>query len=590
MKSILRNNFIMIKYIFKYIPSHIFITILVSILSSAGGIISILYVRYILICIENNYSLNHILIPIAIIFIFNILNQMLNAYLNQIIIPRNTHKLNQNMQIDIFEKTISLDLECYDDSNFYDKFSMALEQSDSRAMAVLQTFSSFISNLFSIGALITLISQFDFFVIVIIFLNVTFNTILNKKKMTIQHNFYEESIKPSRQLGYVQRVFFLSNYAKEVRLFKKCSLILKENFKKNIFNLINIIKKYGKKFMRINFFQVVISNINDNIIMIVLVYRCLSGLLKVADFVALSSATSQLSGRLLELTQIYPNLYQHSIYISDFMMFMNYESKVETNYGNITNFGDNSIYFNNVSFKYPNTKEYVIKDLTITFKKGEKIAIVGRNGSGKSTIVKLLTRLYDPNQGSVRIGENNLADYNINTLREKIGIVFQDYQIFSFSVAENILMRPIEDENDILKVKEALKYVGLYDKISKLPYGINTILTREFSNDGLILSGGELQKIVIARIYVKKSSIIILDEPSSSLDPISESELFNSIMKVSKDSTIIMISHRLSNVTKADIIFYLENGNVVEQGKHDKLMNLGGKYFKMYLAQVNREW
>ena len=180
-------------------------------------------------------------------------------------------------------------------------------------------------------------------------------------------------------------------------------------------------------------------------------------------------------------------------------------------------------------------------------------------------------------------------NYDISSLRSNIGIVFQDYQSFAVSIAENVLMRPIiNQKNDEEIVNNALKYVGLYDKVQSFPDGIYTVLTREFNNTGAIFSGGEFQKLAIARIYTQNSNIIILDEPSSALDPFAENEIFNSVLNFATDKTVILISHRLTNVKNVDRIFLFDDGSLIESGSHNELMDKNEDYAIMYKVQADK--
>ena len=218
-------------------------------------------------------------------------------------------------------------------------------------------------------------------------------------------------------------------------------------------------------------------------------------------------------------------------------------------------------------------------------RRGEKIAIVGYNGAGKSTLISLIMRFYTPDGGAVIYNGKNVSEYDIHSYRKRIGAVFQDYRIFAATVAENVLADEFT-ENDELRVKEALRKATFDIKLSEMKNGINTMLTHEFDENGTNLSGGAAQKIAISRIFSGDHDIIIMDEPSASLDPIAEYELNRQISDFAKDKTVIFISHRLSTTRRADRIYMLENGYITKQGNHDELMNLGGKYAEMFTAQA----
>jgi ATP-binding cassette subfamily B protein len=213
------------------------------------------------------------------------------------------------------------------------------------------------------------------------------------------------------------------------------------------------------------------------------------------------------------------------------------------------------------------------------------VALVGHNGAGKSTIIKLLFRLYDPIEGEILVNGRNIKEYNLRAYRKLFAAAFQDYKVFALPIKDNVLMGYL-CENEDEAVVDALIKAGVYDKIETLPNGINTILTKEFDEDGAILSGGQYQKIAVARTFIQNCPIKFYDEPSSALDPIAEYELYESIMKESKDKIMIFISHRLSSVRSADKVFMLEQGKLIEQGTHEELMKINGVYADMYKKQA----
>ena len=362
---------------------------------------------------------------------------------------------------------------------------------------------------------------------------------------------------------------------------------MKEKLIINIQESIDLLKKYSNNMIRKIGIGSLSSTTVNATITIILAFGVIKGKLKLGDFIALSSGASQLIARITQMVSIFPDLYEHSIYIDNFNQFINYKPKIK-NKMNAILFPDNyTIKFNNVSFKYLNNSEYAIKNMCIEIKKGEKIALVGRNGSGKSTIIKLLCRLYDPTNGNLEINGLSYTDYDLESIRDKIGIVFQDQQIFSISIAENVLMRPIENINDDAEIViSSLKAVGLYEKVMSLDKGMLTVMSREFEEDGAIFSGGELQRLLIARMYAKGKSLLILDEPSNSLDIFAEKELYDMLLKDKEVKSVVFVTHHLSNIQNVDKIYFIEDGFIKEFGTHTSLMNLKKSYYEMYNMQA----
>jgi len=227
----------------------------------------------------------------------------------------------------------------------------------------------------------------------------------------------------------------------------------------------------------------------------------------------------------------------------------------------------------------------LLKNLDLQIQPGEKIALVGYNGAGKTTLVKLLMRLYDVKSGAILADKKDIRDYRVNAYRNTIGTVFQDFQIFAGNIKENVVL-DTEDKGDVAQIKAALTDSGLIERIQGMEDGLDTPLTKEFKQEGINLSGGEAQKLAIARVFYKDAGLMILDEPSSALDPIAEYQLNHAMLTATKDKTVIFISHRLSTTRIADRIIMLENGRIVEQGSHDDLLKQNGKYAQMWKVQA----
>jgi ATP-binding cassette subfamily B protein len=285
------------------------------------------------------------------------------------------------------------------------------------------------------------------------------------------------------------------------------------------------------------------------------------------------------------MLQMYPSMQQHSLYIENIDAVLNYSSNVETSGSKIiTDFPE--ISFNDVDFTYP-SGNFSLQNISLNIEKGKKIALVGYNGAGKSTLIKLLLKLYMPTKGTVCINNESNVLYDAKDLRNHIAPVFQDFEIYALSISENILMRRVEGEEDICKIENALKKAGLYEKVANLPDGINTIVSTEFDEKGISLSGGEKQKLALARAIAMDSEVLVLDEPSSSLDPESEYKLLETLFDITKNKSLVIITHRLAFANKMDEICFMEDGRIIERGTHSELITLEGKYYEFYNMQSN---
>lgn len=277
---------------------------------------------------------------------------------------------------------------------------------------------------------------------------------------------------------------------------------------------------------------------------------------------------------------------ENAMFIENMRFFLDYQPKISENEGGDIPAPQGDIVFENVSFSYEGQEGKAVENLNFTLHYGERVALVGLNGSGKSTIVKLILHLYEPTEGRILYNGKDIREYNLAAYRALFSAVFQDCRNFSATVAENVLLRRVSQEEREM-VEEALKQSGGWEKISGLKKGIDTVLTREFDDEGEVLSGGETQKIQLARVFAENRSVAIMDEPSSALDPIAECRMFENMMRASVGRTVVFISHRLSSAVPADRVLMMKAGKLVEFGTHEELMNLGGCYADMFKKQAS---
>lgn len=583
-----KKNIEIVKYVFKFCPFYAFFTALYIIFQAVATLAKVYLVEIIVSIIErliennlNDYKdvITIIVIYIVVIVICNIYNSIYQNYIKgkyRIIFIK-------SMKTIMFKKAKEVDYESFDNPEFYDRYSWAMREI-SRGIIVYEDFSTFISSLVNTLMLGAFIGINDIILIVIILISVISRLIITQKVNKNAHRFNEETERDRRMFGYVNRTFYQERYAAEMKSTDISNLLItrcKESQN-------NIDKKYLEIYKQ-NTLLNILSSIIDNIfelagMYIYLVYKLFKGL-AVSTFSAIVSAASQFSSNLYSMANFFIRIKTNALYIDYILDYMNYKPKLETLGTENLDEDFKSLEVKNVSFAYPQCDKNALTNINLKLERKEKIAIVGLNGAGKTTLIKLLLKFYNPSEGDILFNGKSIKDAKEDVLRRKYAIVFQDYRIYGVTIGENVLMRKIVSKDDENRVWTALEYVGMKEKIAKLQDGINTICTREFRSDGAVFSGGELQRIAIARAFASNADIFILDEPTSNLDPLAEKRVNNLIIEKAKDKAVILIAHRLSTVVDADRIILIEYGKIIEEGTHRELMNKKGKYYEMFTTQ-----
>lgn len=585
MKKTFSNCCFFISYICKFSPSFFINSIIVSIFSSVLTILSVVMTRMAIDLIAGNLEKKIFWSFLTCFAVFSFFISGWKIFYYNLLYPKKAKQLQLQMSAEIFKKATQVSLTKFDDPTFFNSYLRAINNSASRALAVMETFLALISAVFTAIGLGSIISSLDPIMILFVITNVLLSGLAGMITSRFSYKQNQEQLQSEKELSYVQRVFYLKEYIKETKITRINENIVNFFNKSGKKSLITI-KKYAIPKMYISAFQncIQLAYTFGVIIYLILKFTSSKSIL-IGGFAALINASNQLSNCLKQFFQILPKLYEHGLYINDYRNFMELDSNsyyIPDDIGEIQN-----ISIDHVSFRYPHVMKPTLKEISMNISPGEKIALVGFNGAGKSTFINVLLGLLPPTSGRILVNDKQINSYSLSNFYSKICIIFQDSQTYSLSIIENILMRPIEnkeiDENIVIY---ALKKVGMYDKIQKLPLGIYTPLNRELTDDGVIFSGGELQRIILARSFVQKKEILILDEPFRSLDPLVEAAVWENILEEYKDKIIILISHKLNSLHKMNKIYYIEDGAIIETGSHDELFNKCSKYAKMYKTSL----
>lgn len=545
---------------------------------------SVLFLRILLGIIEGNGDFGYYVKALVMFLICGLIYEFISVFSDykNLVTEKKIYKALNNR---IFEKAATVDISCYEDPVFYDKYQRATEILTSGYVAwYAYAVSGIIGNIAAFISVIGIVSSIDasyFLFLLPIFVMFPLEFIKSKK-------VYERNLKMTgnnRIKAYTQRTVFLRDFAKDIRTSNIFSVII-SRYNNAIKSNIEILKKYGVKF----FILGMIRSFFGEFIPIAGTYAfagyqfIYTDELSVSGFSVVLSSINSVRNVVSSTANSFSELSSYALYFQNLREFFEYKSAVVSGEKEPEDF--ESLEFKNVYFKYPSAEKYSLSNVNLKIKKGETVAVVGINGAGKTTFVKLLLRFYDATSGEILYNGINIREYDLEKLRLKFATVFQDYKTFALSVNENVMCKSC-NQDDKIKAEKALKQSGVFEKIAALENGADTVLTREFDENGAGLSGGEAQKTAVARMFANNFDIAVLDEPSSALDPIAEYKMYENLILATKDKTVIYISHRLSSAVLSDNIFVLENGTVIESGHHAELMKSGGKYAEMFTLQAS---
>ncbi len=498
--------------------------------------------------------------------------------------------LEGKIQRDLMQKAQLMDLKYYDIPEYYDDFIVAASQSEEMCQKAVMSVANILANIVSMLVAGTMIVTINPVMVVFPVVGFIVNIITRFKITKLEYEYNLEKQRIGRKADYSKRVFYQPEYAKEIKL-TGIERALMEQYDEAIKEERKMALSYSLRILPptlINWITV-FTLCQFFAVPVYLAYLAIEkksiGLGEVAS---LKNATNGIKSHLDNMNYALVDFQVVGQYAEKFRKFMEYEVNIEGCKGEVAvPENDSTLELRNVSFKYRDSEKYVLKNVSMTIRKGEKLALVGENGAGKSTLIKLIMRLYDVTEGEILYGGVDIRKLDIKAYREKIGTVFQDFQIYGATLAENV-KTDFVDENEKEKVTEALKRADFSSKLRTLSDGIETELTKEFSESGTMLSGGEGQKVAIARMFVRDMPVAILDEPSSALDPIAEYKLNKSMLQNAENQAVILISHRLSTTKDADRIILLENGSIAESGTHSELLANGKTYAQMWRVQAEK--
>lgn len=607
----LKNDMAMIikgyKQINKFSPRLLILCLIRSVFSSISPFINIILSGMIVNAIINKEPLSHLLILVSAMVSLNLILQLVSSLLNHVFNVANSRFVRvYNFAID--RKIRDMDFADVESSEIHN-MRQRIHDYQNWGGGGLETLvwrlpeftSAIFSIIFSVGlafsAFTTCSNSFSSIVSFIAtpyFSIIVFALIIGNVFFTIKTS--SKATKKSYEIGKeflpINRLFhfysdFINNYknGKEIRLYNQSEYILEQGFSQIMEKGVKINLKMTGMNVKYSSFREIFSIVMGTIIYIFVAIKSLLGLFSIGTIVQYIGSINRFVDGFISVVTAFTDLRNSCEPLKLYFDFMELPNKMQQGNFHVQK-KDNKyeIEFKNVSFKYPGTENFVLENLNFKLRNGERMAVVGMNGSGKTTMIKLLCRLYDPTQGQITLNGIDIKNYNYNEYMSVFGIIFQDFKLFSFSLGQNIAASVDYDKT---KAVNCLTTVGFYDRLKDMPKNLDTCLYKDFEDDGVEISGGEAQKIAMARALYKDAPILILDEPTAALDPIAEYKIYSKFNEIVEQKTTIYISHRLSSCRFCNDIAVFHEEKLLQRGSHNTLIaDKNGKYFELWNAQA----
>ncbi len=525
---------------------------------------------------------------VALQLAVNLLNSLMTT-LSNIVQQLLQEKVSNRVQLLILEKANTLDLAFFEDAEFYDKLRRASDEANYKPVQMISQTFDLVRSLITLFSMILLLVQLAWWLAVVVLVLPVPSFIANSRYGWIGYYRMRRESPERRKMMYYNQVMTHDHYNKEIKLFN-----LGHYFIQRFTHLAEHFFEESKSVLvpryLTNFIWTSLSLVANAAIYIYVALQTVARHITLGQLTLYTQTALQVGNSFQSVLDGISNTYENNLFVNTLFEFLEYTpvivsppqpepvSTAEASLGL-------EIEFRDVSFTYPGKDSPALKNVSFTIHSGEAIALVGRNGAGKTTLVKLLTRLYDPDEGEILVGGRNIKDYDIIALRQEIGVIFQDYVSYYLTARENVGIGNIDDVANMALIESAATKSGARQVIEELAEGYETQLGRWW-RDGTQLSGGQWQKIALARAFMRKARILILDEPTSSLDARAEYEVFARFRELTEGKTALFISHRFSTVRLADRIFVFENGTVTESGSHTELMLRDGIYAELFNLQA----
>lgn len=482
-----------------------------------------------------------------------------------------------------FKKISELDYRYVEEPHFQDELRNPLNAISSSASGfegIIQKLFYFLAQIITIILYIIIVSRLSFYIVLASLFSLAVSIVISLMIKKYRYAKRNEFTHAERVIDYYSNTTHNFTFGKDIRLYNLQDKIVK-NYDYEIKSYVSVFRKVKNREYFLAFIDLFFVLISDAVLYYLLITKVLQGM-PIADFSTYLLASISLSTILKTASSDFTYILGEGLYCYDYFNFMAKEyNEPSSGIKKIEN-DTLEIEFRNVSFKYPNTDKWIIKNLNMKINKKEKLAIVGINGAGKTTLVKLILRFFNPTEGEILINGTNIKDFALEEYYQMFSVVFQEINILAYTIRENITFGLSNDE---ARIWDCLERVGLKDKILNFDQGLDQMMLKVIDEKGVMLSGGENQKLAIARALYKNGNAVILDEPTAALDALAEADIYQSFNDLVKDKTAIYISHRLASTKFCDHIALFKDSSLLEYGTHEELMKLKGEYYHMFVVQ-----
>ena len=485
----------------------------------------------------------------------------------------------------MMDKTSRMDLSFFDSAQMGDKVRQA-RGNFTTVLTMSWLVFDIISALINVIATLIIVCTYKWWLgLVTLVLLIPF-MLYNKKRTERKLQMEKEQLRDNRRKDYYRDVFFNNDIQFEIKL-NHIGAYFIGKYKETWQKLYKINKTEDIKHNIINTLIMIVNVSSEFLVLTVSVFDVVNSYIGIGDLQYNLSMVSRLRSQSQMLMNKVNQFLNDNTRLIELQEFMDIEPEVEKS-GTLKPSNNPKIEFCNVSFRYPNAEQYVLKNCSFTIEPHEKIGLIGLNGAGKSTIIKLMFRFYDPEEGCIKLDGVDLKEYDIYAVRKVFGVLFQDFVTYCLPLREIIALSDFDERFNDEKLKKACDISGASEVIKDWENGYDSVLGRYYADNGKDLSGGQWQLVGLARAYFKDSEYMILDEPSAALDPISEDRIFEQLYHLSEGKSSVTISHRLSNTTRADKILVIGDGHIIEQGSHFELLKQNGKYAELFNLQASK--